>query len=238
MMQIHDVVQNSDEWFEARCGIITASCMSKVMAKGKKQEDGDSDSKGRTDYMNELIAERYTGVPAEFYNPDRKFKSKHMENGHVHEEVAKEMYETTRGIKLIKAGFVTNSIGGFTVGCSPDGLVGDDGGIECKGSLQKIHVAIMRRSDVPTQHRKQMQANMFVTGRKWWDFVNHADEFQLIIRRLEPDLELHQEMREAVVKFYEEMEEVAKSIGLEAGTYRKSMEPVPEKFTEQPEFGY
>ena len=57
---MEDVIQGSAEWLAIRCGRVTASRMSDLMAKTKTGYGA-----SRANYMAELIAERLTGQPAE-----------------------------------------------------------------------------------------------------------------------------------------------------------------------------
>lgn len=200
-MKMHEnLIQGSQEWLDVRCGIITASCIGKVLAKGE--------GKTRADYMNELIAERITGIPTSH------FTSADMERGKEQEPIAVSLYEDRNGVKARNVGFIETEIGGYRVGCSPDRLVGEDGGIEVKGRLAKLQVQTMRAGKIPAEFIKQIQFCLLVSGRSWWDFVSHAWDMPPFERRAEPDEKLHQEMKSEVVAFYQEMEEVMKQIGV------------------------
>ncbi len=50
--------QRTDEWFQARLGKVTASNVSKIMAKTKTGYSAD-----RANYLAQLVCERLTGKP-------------------------------------------------------------------------------------------------------------------------------------------------------------------------------
>ena len=80
------------------------------------------------------------------------------------------------------------------VGCSPDGLVGEDGGIEGKCPNPATHPSYLELVDTPpSEYRWQVQGSMLVTGRPWWDFVSYhpdfPDELQLHVVRVKRDEE-------------------------------------------------
>ena len=93
-----------------------------------------------------------------------------MENGHAYEPFARKFYEDKYGVSVEQVGFIKMG----QIGCSPDGLVGDDGGIEIKCSEGKSHRKIFAKKKMPTIHIPQVQGCIWVSGRKWWDFVSYA----------------------------------------------------------------
>lgn len=149
-----DCIQGSDEWFEARLGKITASNFHKVLNK----------KTGRGLYMLKLAAERLTGCREESYKNDI------MEYGNETEQEARQYYETANDRKVEQVGFVMRD---DDVGCSPDGLVGDDGMIEIKCPLSSTHIATILSGKMPTTHIPQVQGALWVTGREWCDFISY-----------------------------------------------------------------
>ena len=113
-MQIINVEQGSEEWLRARLGVPTASCYSKLItSQGKSSAQAEG-------YINELIGQRITGEIPE------TFKSDAMERGNELEPQARAYYELVTDNNVEEVGLIINEIG---AGCSPDGLVGDDGGV-------------------------------------------------------------------------------------------------------------
>ena len=188
-MIVHDVPQGSDEWLALRAGLITASEMNSVMARGQ--------GKTRLAYMYRLIGERMTGEPTD------SFSNKHTERGHEQEPVARELYEIETGNVVRETGFITN----HDIGYSPDGIVGDDGLIEIKSKLPHLQAEVLDSGKVPASHIKQCQCGLWVTERQWLDFISYCPGMPLFIQRVERDEKLIAEMEAAVYAFYSDMEE-------------------------------
>lgn len=192
------IKQGTPEWFAMRVGKITASRIADVLAKGKNGE-----SLTRAKYKAQIVAERLTGVSQE-----DGYESEAMRRGTEKEPVARMAYEAETGVFVDQVAFV--SVGSF--GCSPDGLVGADGGIEIKCPNTATHIRWIADGKVPAEHQKQMMWCMAVTGRKWWDFVSFddrvPDDLRLFVRRLDYDADLTAEMRKAAHAFDAECEEM------------------------------
>src|SRR3569833_1490525 len=112
--------QNSPEWLRARMGIPTASAFGDVLAKGE--------GKTRRTYMLKLAGEIITGEPME------SFSNAHTERGHALEEEARDLYIFQTGAELERVGIIRNG----RAGCSPDSLIGEDGGLEIKTTLPHL----------------------------------------------------------------------------------------------------
>ena len=188
-MIVRDVPQGSDEWLALRAGLITASEMNSVMAKGQ--------DKTRLAYMYRLIGERMTGEPTE------SFSNKHTERGHEQEPVARELYEIQSGLSVVETGFITN----HGVGYSPDGIVGDDGLIEIKSKLPHLQAEVLDQQKVPSSHIKQCQCGLWVTERDWLDFISYCPGMPLFVQRIERNEDMIADMKAAVYAFYSDMEE-------------------------------
>ena len=179
-----DLIQGSDEWLAARCGLLTASEMRLILTPTLKVANND---KTRA-HVYELLAQRVTKyVEAHYISDD-------MLRGHDDEIEARRLYHVERA-KVSNVGFITNDQWGFTIGYSPDGLVGDDGLIECKSRRQKFQVQTFIEGCVPDDYMMQLQTGLLVTGRKWIDFVSYSGGLPLFVTRVEPD----PEYQEAIV---------------------------------------
>lgn len=118
----------------------------------------------RIDYGNELAFERIAGVP------QLSRDTVEMRWGRNCEDYARFAYEARTGIRVQTVGFCMLESG--YVGISPDGLVRDDGGVEIKSPYNgRVHVDTWLHG-MPEDHKHQVQACMWVTGRQWWDFVS------------------------------------------------------------------
>lgn len=159
-MKIHDVTQGSSEWIALRLGRPTASGLHRLITEKTMRPSAAADS-----YANELVAEWLLGHPV---NGD--LTSGFMERGTSLEDRARAYFELETGLPVETVGFCT--LDDETAGCSPDGLVGDDGGLEIKCVKADKHVGFML--DPPSlaaEFRAQVQGSIFVSGRKWWKLL-------------------------------------------------------------------
>lgn len=152
-MKIVDCIQGSEEWWEAKLGFVSASNFSKVLNK----------KTGRKLYMRKVAAERLTGLREESYKNDI------MEVGSETEAEARRYYETVNDCKVEQVGFVMRD---EWVGGSPDGLISKDGLLEIKCVLSSTHIEIIISGKMPALHIPQVQGLLWVTDRKWCDFVS------------------------------------------------------------------
>lgn len=190
----HDnLVQGSDEWHQARCGLLTASEIGLILTPTLKIADND---KTRM-HVWELAAQRITNYVEPTYVGDA------MLRGHVDEITARGLY-SERVAPVTETGFVTNDRWGFTLGCSPDGIVGDDGLIECKSRIQKYQIQTIvehyRDGGIPADYILQVQGQMLVTERKWCDFISYSGGLPMIPMRVEADPEIQDKIIEAATK--------------------------------------
>jgi putative phage-type endonuclease len=191
------IEQGSPEWFAMRLGKVTASRITDVLAKVKTGE-----AVTREDYRTELVVQRLTNKPSEtFTNPA-------MEWGTLQEPMARIAYEEKASVFVEQVLFVEHpTIEWF--GCSPDGLVGDEGLLEIKAPSSKNHIKYLLGGKPPAKYVPQMQCQMAVTGRKWCDFVSYdprlPEDLQLFVVRLERDVSFIMSMEEEVDKFLKEV---------------------------------
>lgn len=175
----YDFEQGTDEWLQARCGLLTASRMADAM--DMKKSGGESEK--RKNLCMEIVAERLTGKQAFV------FQNGAMRWGTEQEPYAKLAYQEFTGRQITNCGLaVSRNIEFF--GASPDGLIGDDGLIEIKCPTSQVFLQWVVDGEIPDQHKPQMLAQMAVTGRQWCDFVAFDPRFpserDLFIRMYEP----------------------------------------------------
>mgnify|MGYP001008552361 CR=1 FL=1 len=187
MLEIFNHTQGTPEWHESRCGIITASCFSDVLAKGA--------GKTRRTYMLKLAGERITGNVAD------NFSNAHMERGHEQESIARSLYEEQQGIKIIQCGFMKHGSFGY----SPDGLIGDDGLLEIKTKLAHLQAAVLIDGEVPSEHIAQIQGGLMVSGRRYLDFVSFCPGMPFFIKRVERDEAYIANLHQELMKFEDEL---------------------------------
>lgn len=198
--------QGSDEWKQARLGHVTASNMSEVMSKGK----GTAEAVGRYKYKVRLVAERLTMTAGESYT------NAAMQWGIEQEQFACIAYEAQKETFVDKIGFVLHPDIKW-LGVSPDRIVGPDGLIEVKCPNTTTHLDYLFDNKVPAEYYKQIQCQLWVTGRQWCDFVSYDPRLpkrnQLLIVRTERDESLIKEMEAQTLQFLAEVETLIIKLG-------------------------
>lgn len=143
-----------------------------------------------------LAAERITG------HVEEVFPSRDMERGTLAEPYARDVYGEHYQ-PATEVGFMVRDFGGYKIGFSPDGLVGDDGLLEIKSPRQKKHLATILADEVPAEHMAQCQAGLLVSGREWLDFISYNGGMPLFVKRVEPDPKWFAAIKDAVTAFEE-----------------------------------
>lgn len=194
-IRVHrELIQGTDEWLAARCGLLTASEMKLIITPTLKVASNEKER----DHLFELLAQRITGhVEAAYISDD-------MLRGREDEIIARDVYHRTFA-PVEEVGFITRDFGGVVVGYSPDGLVGDDGLIECKSRRQKFQVKTIVCDAVPDDYLIQVQTGLLVTGRKWLDFISYSGGLPMSPIRVYPDRRVHEAILEAAVAFEERL---------------------------------
>lgn len=192
----HDMVQLSSEWDEIRCGMITASGISKLLTA--KHAIANNETSRR--YIDEKTIERI------YKFGDPTFQTYDMERGLTEEVYAKILYNENNKEKAHDCGFVVRSFNGFDLGYSPDGLVGDDGLIEIKSRKNKFQIETIIEDEVPCEYMIQIQTGLLVTGRKWCDFVSYSNGMPMFTKRVFPDQEIQTIIIDALISAEEKIE--------------------------------
>ncbi|WAD26639.1 YqaJ viral recombinase family protein [Pseudomonadaceae bacterium T75] len=194
--------QQTEDWYTARLGRVTASRVRDVMAKGR----GGAPSATRQNYMMQLLCERLTGKREE------GFTSAAMQRGNELEPIARMAYELYADAEVTEAGLILHpQIEGF--GASPDGLIlSARGGLEIKCPNTATHVATIQSGKHDPQYEWQMFAQMACAELEWVDFVTFddrlPDELQYACFRLERDEARIRQMEAEVTMFLEELAEL------------------------------
>lgn len=197
-MKIHtDIIQGSDEWHALRCGILTASEMKLIITPGKMQYA--QNDKYRS-HLYELLAQRVTQHVEPSYISDA------MLRGMDDEITARSMY-SEKYAPVTEVGFITNDKWGFALGCSPDGLVGDDGMIEVKSRCQKYQMETIISGKMPDEYMLQVQTALLVSERKWCDFITYCGGMHMMVIRVDADADTQEKIIEAAKNFEEQMKD-------------------------------
>jgi hypothetical protein len=147
-----------------------------------------------------------------------------MLHGVETEPQARMAYEAFKGVLVDEMGFIDHpSIQYF--GCSPDGLVEEDGLVEIKCPNSKTHLSTLLNGKIPTKYIPQVQTQMAVMNRQWCDFVSFdprlPEDLQLFVVRVNRDDEYIAKLEEEVVAFLNEVNEtVTKLKGLRDGSQK------------------
>lgn len=171
-----DLIQGSEEWHAARLGVLTASEVKHILTPTLKIANNDKTRQ----HVWELAAQRI----ARYVEP--QYIGDDMLRGYADEILAREKYSETRA-EVQEVGFITSDALGFVMGYSPDGLVGDDGLIECKSRRQKYQVQTICEGAVPDEYVLQLQTGLMITGRKWIDFISYSGGLPMFVQRVLPD---------------------------------------------------
>lgn len=172
-----DTQQRSAEWYEARRGMVTASRFDKILTP----KEGKPSAQQNT-LINELIAESVLPPQEGAIVP----ATEEMYEGMRLEAEARCYFELEQAkAPVTQVGFCIHESGLF--GCSPDGLVGEDGGLELKVPLAKTHIGYVREGGLPDAYKCQVHGSMIVTGRKWWSFFSYSRHFEPFHVRVEWD---------------------------------------------------
>ena len=191
-----DIKQGSEEWHALRLGKVTASRVVNILpgARGAYLA-------GRKNYMSELICEVLTGKAADH------FVSIPMQWGTDTEPLARTDFEIEMGLMVKEVAFATHpTIEDF--GASPDGLVGENSGIEIKCPETAQHIDVLLNHKVKRDYRIQMNVNMMCTGRTEWYYVDYDPrlpaKLSIVIIPFKKDPVLCAEIEMEVKKFQSE----------------------------------
>ena len=196
----HNIEQGSAQWLECRRGLLTASELKLIITPSLKIAANDKERA----HLYELLAQRVTGYVEPTY------QSFDMERGNFDEEHARGKYADEYA-PVEECGFITNDKWGFTLGYSPDGLVGDDGLIECKSRIQKWQmqtlVEYVAKDEVPPDFIIQVQAGLLISERKWCDFISYSGGMKMATVRAYPMPEVQAAIVESAAAFETRLDE-------------------------------
>lgn len=195
-----DVIQGSDEWLEARLGLVTSSEIHNILAKNKNGTWAAS----RKRYMTQLVLERMTGK-----TPSR-FVTRSMEWGSETEDLARTMYTLKTGNDTRTCGIFIHD--DYKIGDSPDFPILNQPGcgeIKCYDSAN--HLAALRAGKMPALHMPQIQNHIYMTDSEFCDYVSFDPDFpentQLFIQRIPRDEKYIKQMLIEILLFLDEVDE-------------------------------
>lgn len=200
------IEQRTVDWFQLRLGKATASKFNDIM-KGSRLA-------GWKNYRAELTAQRLTGKNEE------GFTSAPMQWGIDNEPLARLHYTLRTRNQVEECGFFEHEE--LAAGASPDGLIGEDGTLEIKCPNTATHISTLRTGKVPFEYVAQVQGQMWITKRKWADFVSFdprlPDNANLIIVHVERDEDYILRLEDNVRQFLQEVEDEVAFVKSYGGT--------------------
>lgn len=208
-VEYHYMDQGSGDWHKIRCGAITASRFRDVLTRSR---DGKTYGKTRTTYLYTVAGEILTGEPA------TAFENEHTMRGHVMEDEARDYYALrTNARDMERVGFVRGQLHGVHVGASPDSLVGEDGLLEVKTRAPHLQLAVYAQGLVPDEHVAQVQGQLWVTGRRWCDYLSYWPGLPPLLVRVERDETFIRALAEEIDTFAAEVSNLVTGMRREMG---------------------
>lgn len=190
-----DLVQGSEEWHAARCGILTASEMCLIVSpppepEARVKKNGElykqrewnpiADNDKCRAHLWELLAQRITKYVEPSYIGDAMLRG-------IDDQVEASHIYSDKYAMVTDTGFITNDSFGFTIGYSPDGLVGGNGLIEVKSRKQRFQIETIVSGEMPSDYMMQVQTGLLVSERKWCDFISYSGGLPMVTIRVFPD---------------------------------------------------
>lgn len=192
-MKVHDCKQGSPEWHALRLGIPTASEFDALITPEWKIRTG----AGPETYLYSKLCEKVLG-----FAPEAGAWA--MEQGVILEQEARPFFEFTRETPVRVVGFCTTDDG--RIGCSPDGLIGNNGGIEIKCPQPHTHLRYLLQGTLPKEYAAQVHGSMLVAGRDWWYFMSYSRQFPPLILRVERDERICHQIGNSLEQFLEKFD--------------------------------
>ena len=191
-----EIKQNSDEWLAIKVGKFSASIATDLLM--------DKKTSGYTKLIDKIVEERMTGQPTE----SKTFSGNSFtERGHEYEPVAREDYEFRSFNDVVQVGVV--ELDDWTL-CSPDGLINEDGLIQIKCPIFNTQKEYLKNHKVPGNYLKQMQFELFVTGREYNIFYSYHPYLPPVEIRVNRDeamiAEIERRLNEAKIEVTKEIE--------------------------------
>jgi hypothetical protein len=206
--------QGSPTWLECRAGICTASDIDKLVTPLWKVKEGAAPES----YMLRKLAERCMGIPLE------QGGGWASDQGHVLEREALPWFTFETGMKVKRIGFMTTDDG--NCGASPDGLIGEDGGIEVKSLQPESHLKYLLAGVLPAEFAPQVHASLYISGRAFWYYLGYSRNFPPLIVRVERDERIMAAIHEAVTAFNAKLDAAyAKMKAMARGEDERPMPP-------------
>lgn len=199
-MKTFPMDQGSGEWAKIRLGKVTASEIDSLVSPEGKVRTGD----GPNAYLYRKLSEKVLGFAEE------SGSSWEMEQGTIMQHEAIPWLEFTHDVKVNQVGFISDDEDRF--GASPDGLIGEDGGVEVKCCQPAKSLQYLLDGVVPKEYRLQVQFSLYVTQRKWWYFLSYSRQWPQLLLRVEPDPVIQSAIKTALDQFFSKFDSAQQKI--------------------------
>jgi putative phage-type endonuclease len=194
--------QRTPEWHAQRRGRITASMVGAIL--------GHSRWMSRADAMRKMVRDWHRAEPEFTGNAATEY-------GTFHEAHALADYEAFTGHKVELSGFIARA---DWAGCSPDGLIGENGGLEIKCPYRLRHTKEGEDTFHPLAEQPhyydQVQFSLWVTDRIWWNFWQWAPYLEPRYESVPADTAWQNENIPKLIQFYAEFVSIRESAELSA----------------------
>lgn len=200
-MIVIECEQGEAAWHEGRAGAITASMCEEVRKVMKSGARKGQCSTAAENYAFNLAVERLKGAATDY----DQYETYAMRRGKELEHEARLAHEKALGgVFIEQAGICLTDDGKF--GFSTDGFIGLDGISEYKCFTDPSKVREILFSASTNDVINQVQMGLWITGRKWCDFVLYYPDLRckgvdLTVNRIGRDEEFIEEMVADLLRF-------------------------------------
>lgn len=156
--------QGTQEWLDARCGLITASRFEDCITPLKSGKNKGGYKAEIEKYAFKLACERISGDLLD----DSNFNTWQMKRGNELEPEARARHEQEKGLFVDEVGLCVSDCGMY--GASVDGTINEDGMAEYKCFLDPMKIKEIILSESTELVDAQVQGGLWITGREYAHF--------------------------------------------------------------------
>ncbi len=196
----------SPDWHEARRGKVTASNANRILTPRTCKP-----SASQNGLICELIADLVNPSANWFTERMTKPPNKAVADGIAREAESRKWFALAYDVDVQEVGFILGDDG--VTGCSPDGLIGDDGLLELKNPTLATHADYLLEGGLELDYRCQCAMQMIVTGRKYVKLVSYCPPLDPVVVEVVQDaftVLLHTEL----LHFLERFKQAKQKLGI------------------------
>lgn len=188
-----EIPQREEEWFNYHIGRPSASRFSEIITTTGQP------SKQRQKYLYTLAGEAVAGAKSGTYQSAAMFR------GEAFEAEGIEFYAITHPEAVLSPVGVCLT-DDEKVAASPDSFIDEDGQLELKCPMIHTHVEYLINGKLPTEYFTQVQGQLYVTGRKYCDFMSYYPGLDPLIIRVHPDYNFMTALHRELQRFNKDLE--------------------------------